>query len=142
MGCDIHLHIEVKIHGKWEHWGNPAIDRNYDLFAVMAGVRNNGDIIPLSEPKGLPANLTTVTQFAYDYEKPDAHSMSWLSLKEIGKVDAYIAGIATTEKRWYDFEYHVLHSYLLGNSFAGIGTYPEDRPKGINDVRFIFWFDN
>lgn len=27
MGCDIHLHIEVKINGAWEHYATPRVDR-------------------------------------------------------------------------------------------------------------------
>jgi len=142
MGCDIHLHIEVKLNGNWEHWGNPNIDRDYRLFAVMAGVRNNYKIIPISEPKGLPNDLTRITQYASDYEGIDGHNYSWLNSKEIVKLEAYVRRIANKENRWWDLEAHILHSYLLGNLFGGIETYPEDRPKEITDVRFIFWFDN
>ena len=33
MGTDMHLHIELKIDGRWEHWSAPRIDRNYEFFA-------------------------------------------------------------------------------------------------------------
>ena len=62
MGCDIHMYAEVKnTHtNKWEKVGNvfksdysfkedelidePYEMRNYTLFSVLAGVRNNGEI--------------------------------------------------------------------------------------------------
>ena len=40
MGCDIHLHAEIKVNGKWEHYAHPHIRRDYRLFAKMASVRN------------------------------------------------------------------------------------------------------
>lgn len=139
MGCDIHLHIEVKLNGKWEHWANPGVERSYMLFAKMAGVRNNWDIKPLSEPKGLPSDLTTVTQFIADYDGPDGHSHSWLNAKEIEALGEFTKTPEMLnyyrKDRWLDLNAHVLRgSYLCGNSF-------ESRPKGITDVRFVFWFD-
>lgn len=43
MGCDIHLHIEIKMNGLWRHYSMPHIERDYCLFGVMAGVRGNKD---------------------------------------------------------------------------------------------------
>ncbi len=37
MGCDIHLHTEVKIANVWHRYGCPSVDRNYRVFAKMAG---------------------------------------------------------------------------------------------------------
>lgn len=34
------------------------IDRNYELFSILANVRNNGEIIPISEPRGFPKNAS------------------------------------------------------------------------------------
>jgi len=39
MSCSIHLHIEVKVDGTWEHYGEPSINSNYQLFEKLAGVR-------------------------------------------------------------------------------------------------------
>lgn len=88
MGCDIHPHVEVRRNGIWEHhdWRAPLVEgtyndgsprtnydalfvhplyisRNYNLFAILADVRNGygfagvktGDRYkPISEPRGLP----------------------------------------------------------------------------------------
>ena len=78
MGCDIHVHFEIKLNGKWEHYSNPSIDRNYELFAKMADVRNDYEnpIIPISFPKGLPKDLSVVTKFEVDHWGSDGHSHS------------------------------------------------------------------
>ena len=86
MGCDIHMYAEIRKENKWEkvgrifenpwysedreesEWNTPLTDepydgRNYDLFAILADVRNGrgfagcvtGDRFnPIAEPKGLP----------------------------------------------------------------------------------------
>lgn len=145
MGCDIHLHIEVKIAGEWRHWAAPGIDRDYMLFAKMAGVRNHWRIKPIAEPKGMPDNLTFVTDFECKREGLDGHSHSWLDIHEIEQLAKYVEETLKEEQggSWLSIEHHILKgSYLCGNSFAGLLKYPEDSPKEIEDVRFVFWFDN
>lgn len=146
MGCDIHLHIEVKINGKWEHWGAPSVQRWYELFEKMAGVR--GDVRnAISPPKGLPEDMTTLTKLAATYDGKDAHSHSWLGTEEIMQLEDWLKKQARGE--WInDLEHHILHSYLFGNSFTGHKRYPEDSKYrldagiDVQDVRFVFWFDN
>lgn len=90
MGCDIHGFAEVKRNNKWEKVGDvfkypyydekdeidkynkPLTDsfysgRNYDLFAILADVRNGYGFAgvktgegfnPISEPKGLPEDIS------------------------------------------------------------------------------------
>jgi hypothetical protein len=63
MGCDIHLYIEYKSKNvefdgykhKWQSFGgriNPG--RNYAMFALMADVRNYGELTVLFEQRGMP----------------------------------------------------------------------------------------
>lgn len=69
MGCDIHIWTEIKSKetGKWEvskqdvfpdgdtrKTSSPFDRRSYGLFALLADVRNNAGLTPISEPKGLP----------------------------------------------------------------------------------------
>ena len=139
MGCDIHLHIECKINGEWYHYNHPDVKRDYDLFAKMAGVR--GDIDPISEPRGLPDDITFLTQFdAEVHWGIDGHSHSYLTVEEIQRL-----------KEWYEtqlppaaplFRFYDIFGFLFGNSFDGILKYPNDYPFGVEDVRFVFWFDN
>lgn len=79
-------------------WGSPYSihpyeNRNYDVFAILAGVRNgigfagvdlgNG-FNPIAEPRGFPSDLS-------DYMKHKAeevvHTPSWLSLDELNAYD-------------------------------------------------------
>jgi hypothetical protein len=144
MGCDIHVHIEVRIDGVWEHYAHPSVSRNYVLFAKMAGVRNyQKKIAPISKPKGVPSNMTKITRLDLEAWDTDAHSVSWFDLQDIMKLEEWLK-----EQDWggvlkNDLEYGVLRTYLFGNSFSGLVKYPEDiRIPGLEDARFIFWFDN
>jgi hypothetical protein len=61
MGCDIHAYIEYKEKEgeEWRSFGHEYfyLCRDYDMFAVMAGVRNYKEYEPVSEPKGLPEDI-------------------------------------------------------------------------------------
>jgi hypothetical protein len=143
MGCDIHLHIEIKVNGKWEHFAAPSVNRWYELFEKMAGVC--GDIEnAISVPKGLPQDLSALTQHIYDYEKRDAECASYLTGNEIVELSEWLDkyGKQVNAVINYDLESGILKTYLLGNSFAGFYKYPEESPEWIEDVRFVFWFDN
>ena len=107
MGCDIHLYTEKlrTINGKkqWvccDHFTfNPYYgadkyekqfthisiydDRNYSAFAALANVRNDGYIEPISEPRGLPNDVSTYIKNESDYWDCDGHSHSWLTAKEL-----------------------------------------------------------
>lgn len=79
MGCDIHLHQEVKIGKKWHHYNAPRIGRNYELFAKMIGVRNYGTIEPISTVKMLPDDLSKITKIDLEHWGSDGHSSSWFN---------------------------------------------------------------
>lgn len=139
MGCDIHLHAEVKIGGQWHHYSAPTtLRRNYRLFAFMANVRNDDDIVPLAMPRGLPSDITAVTAIDLEIWRLDGHSHSWLNAEEIGKVETFI------EDNLYDTPADSWQSnrdffgYFFGNDFGQRDPWPE----GVEDVRFVFWFDN
>ena len=137
MGCDIHIHAEVKINGKWEHYDQPDCDRDYQLFERMAGVR--GDVKnAISKPRGLPKNATRLTKFDAKNWDGDGHSHSWLSAKEISALAEWEEKRSQSrtclDRKW--------DQWLFGNSYSGFTKYPQDRVKGIEDVRFVFWFDN
>lgn len=88
MGCDIHMHTERLVGGTWRHHGTgPYDDRNYEAFAVLAGVRNQYGIRPISEPRGIPANVSPETAEALAEWSGSAHSMSWLMLAELQAYD-------------------------------------------------------
>lgn len=127
MGCDIHLHVEIKDGVKWKHLCSPDPGRSSSMFAMMANVYNDGDIEPISEPRGLPDDVTDETKMEYDdwnYFAP-----SWLSDKEIAILrDRY----AEYMKR----EWQVYNSDITRDAFNI--EYPNPNGK----LRLVFWFDN
>ena len=135
MGCDIHLHAEVKIAGKWEHYAMPDCRRDYALFERMAGVRGNV-ANAISAPRGIPKNATTVTKFDRKRWGSDGHSHSWLSAKEISGLREW------DDKRGGGWDSKEWDQWLFGSYYSSFVKYPDDRPDGLQDVRFIFWFDN
>ena len=105
MGTDIHLSAEVaRYDGNgnqigWDWLPCPVIDaehrrgewysnRNYLVFAMLADVRNgygfagtptHSPIVPISEPRGVPDDITAETLAILSEE----HSASWMMLNEI-----------------------------------------------------------
>lgn len=57
MGCDIRIFVEYYNH-RVGQWGKPfevEVNRNYDMFGILAGVRSL-DYEPIDEPRGVPAD--------------------------------------------------------------------------------------
>ena len=116
MGTDITMFAEVRKNKKWtkvgdvfknpwyhedgiiDKWNQPYTDhpydgRNYDLFAILADVRNGTGFAgcktsygfnPISEPKGLPEDVTDeVRELLWD----DGYANSYDTLKELKDYD-------------------------------------------------------
>lgn len=129
MGCDIHLHVEIKVGGKWLHYNAPDIDRNYRLFTKMAGVRaRDNEINPIAQPRGLPPDASETTQWEAKRWELDGHSHSYLTSAELTELRNW--GLGDT------------FGYLCGSSLDGMMEYPTSYPPDLEDVRFVFWFDN
>jgi hypothetical protein len=109
-------------------------ERNYFLFAILANVRNQDHLmIPISTTRGLPDDVSPKIKILSDYEGIDAHSHSWLTVKEI--ID-------------YDWDRESIYN---GKKFT-----PRDCCKefinefipkilklaAAQDLRLVFWFDN
>jgi hypothetical protein len=131
MGCDIHAHLEVKINGAWEHLNIVGMSRNYRAFAKMANVRNNGEIEPISKPRGIPSNASVVTRYMRDSYGLDGHSESWLSLDEMRELAKWVT-IDDPDK-------YAAHKWFR-NQF-GIYAFEGSDPY-FDDYRLVFWFDN
>lgn len=147
MGCDIHFHSEVKRGGIWHHHSEKSISRNYVLFAKMAGVRNYDNAIkPISIPKGMPKDAIELTRLHAEKYGADGHSHSWLSAQEIWGLHKFIRSESNPldwfgENPWW-WE-HQNMPYFMGNHMDGFVEYPlEWAQYGIEDVRYIFFFDN
>lgn len=134
MGCDIHLHAEIKVGGQWHHYSHPQIDRDYQLFGKMAGVRDR-DETPIAEPRGIPDDATFTTKL--DYAHDQGHTPSWLSSSEIHEI---IEWMGKREKEWYSPELEQF-GFLFGNGWLVDGK-DHGHPKELEDVRWVFWFDS
>lgn len=152
MGCDIHIVCEVKQVGAgWvsvkdaifdNHYadiiGQPAKTcspfdfRDYDMFACLAGVRNDYHAaMPISEPKSLPNDASAYTMELYNDWIGDAHGASYLTLRELVEFD-YSQQFGTSGKTYREI--------IGGKFFADIEKMKE--LGGLDDVRVVFFFDN
>jgi hypothetical protein len=139
MGCDIHGTIEKKVGDKWIMVNRlshdlPALNRNYERFGALAGVRATGG----PKPKGIPLDVSESTKLFIDYWGRDGHSHSYLDLKRAASI-------------FLKTEYDSIH--FLSNSnrhfpvtdsdpvsyYFGVEEY--EYGKG-EEYRLVFWFDN
>ena len=138
MGCDIHAYFEIKVNGKWLLYDQPNIERNYQLFSKMAGVR--GDEDPLSVPKGFPTDASEVVTLEYNWWGTDGHTHSWFNADEISKIIKYHESIVPKENLFrVSFEQWF---YLYGNEWEHFRESRSEYPEEIEDIRLVFWFDN
>lgn len=146
MGCDIHMCVEVLKAGVWteaNHFTkNKYFDecpyeeeyelayllerRDYTLFSVLANVRTRADnIIPISDPKGLPANISDLVKFEFMDMAEDAHSASHLTLHEL-----------KCSKHFDILKELIVLLTQRQNEFSVYGEEKDDK------IRIVFWFDN
>lgn len=147
MGCDIHLYVEHRVDGVWqsadkwtkdkwtEHESIMSVDyddqfytgRNYELFAMLAGVRNRFDIVPISDPRGFPDDISP--QLA---ELDVDHSASWLTLAELLAYDwtqtVTMSGwVGVTEWAWWrDHPKEGPRSYSQGVGGGNVHHLPKE----------------
>lgn len=138
MGCDIHTLVEYKHNGEWItvdtlhgihapslrsetfDWVQPYIEqRNYGLFAQMAGVRGDGP-----EPRGLPDDLSQTARYMVEQWGGDAHSHSWLPIREVTDLLNRHLGMDRGADHYFNLEW--------------VGDYGAT----LDNHRLVFWFDN
>lgn len=98
--------------------------RNYDMFSLLAGVRDYGDCAPISKPRGLPEDVSEYIKYLSDRWGCDGHSHSYYTLKELNR---HMDKIKKYGESYYE-------------KFSAIMSLCEGTPK--EDIRFVFWFDN
>lgn len=95
MGTDIHG-VFQRFNGRARKWvdvpSNYEFGRHYQLFAVLAGVRNGrgfagvstGDpVVPIAEPRGLPEDFEVENGSDHAGVGMGDHTYSWLTGEEI-----------------------------------------------------------
>lgn len=183
MGCDIHMFAEKKKNGKWKQmreefrqdaWGgdgkyysdHPYEGRNYELFALLADVRNRDGIKPFSEPKGIPEDASDSYREIVEDWSCDGHSHSFFTLAELIKFNSSELsaqevfdtsviiskdneGNTTSTAAWTNAEHHgQVGSRKLFSTFKDeknpIDTIIEQfkYEEDMNNVRVVFFFDN
>jgi hypothetical protein len=97
--------------------------RNYYLFGILAGVRYDR-IEPISEPRGVPNDISEAYKEQLNQWEGDAHSKSYLTLKELLDVD------------WSKYETEYISDFLT--TIERMKEVDPDPEK----VRCLFFFDN
>lgn len=163
MGCDIHHFVEIKnkaIKGVWLdatlYSRNPFFDlgdeepefittrtpcskRNYELFSLIADVRNYNDNFCLSEPKGLPEDISSHIQSHFDEAPEDYHSASYFTLKELEdfynqeKDNFFKNAVLDIDKK-----HELILPLITELKFIADSHFIRDT----EDIRIVFWFDN
>lgn len=139
MGMDIVCHVEIKVNGKWLHYSQPRIPRDYALFSRL-GARND-DLPRLVESRGIPEDATESTMFCYRHDEEDAHHDTWLTSDEWSQIIDEFFDFGTYRKRkptgnCYEMDFF---GFLFGNGWHT--KYKDDWEHGVEDYRVIFWFD-
>jgi hypothetical protein len=138
VGCDIHMWAEVKKNNKWKKVGKvfknqyyrlgeqskvdedgyewnpeftdqPYQSRNYDLFAILANVRNGSGFAgcdtgdgfkPIAMPRGIPRDVSVEARIELEKYGVDGHSHSYFTLAEL--LDYDWEGQKTKHRGWVD----------------------------------------
>lgn len=160
MGCDIHLFIEYKSPGltRWISFGRDMdLDRHYELFAHLAGVRSGG-IEPVVQPRGRvpdPAYQSQDTDRKYISESESegtvspANAQRWVDSGSSEYIDIDGRHVWVTHPDWHT------HTWLTPDEFekaldlghAGVGYRAvlaalRCFEQAGCDARVVLWFDN
>lgn len=102
MGCDIHGFVEVKLYdfGEWYDCIDirSIVGRNYDMFALLFGVRNYAAYIPIAPNRGLPELVSERAKKEFEEWDVDAHSPSWITWKEIQNINWHGQGTQVADR--------------------------------------------
>lgn len=171
MGCDIHEHFEIRTEGGWKriqvlpelgwntstpeqeeaYWRLPLfIGRDYDLFAVLAGVRNRLNLLPIASPRGLPDDVSDEVREDWNQAQrfPEVHSPSWLSLYELLTFDwdqsvIHLESIVEQDTRWVRPELVTYRDVISENRFVAEGLAQlQEFVADPSNLRMVFWFDS
>ena len=120
MGCGINLWVEVRDETVWRfanpwriescddeewlEWQRPYERPNYFLFGILAGVRNQEFVHPISAPRGDPANLSDTGQrIILEWASDPLFALSWLGANELlthnWETPIQLSGFVTAQER-------------------------------------------
>lgn len=142
MGAMIHAHIEVKKDAQWFHYAAPAFRRDYELFALIAGVRAEGrlaDVQRIATGYGLPEDMSEVTRICREQDSGyGIHDEGYMTAADVKALQEALytrhPEVRRTGIDEMDLEYSIFKTYVNGGTLAA--------HEGWDDLRVIFWFDN
>lgn len=170
MGCDIHGTYERKGHYGWVNSGDPDIGRDYNIYGIIANVRNRG--VPfIAEHRINLFDENELWHFSDAYRalceewSGDGHSHSYVTLKELKEYDTTQTYKSTQLITGKDESGNITSvcSWTNGKHFGEVGeisvfgVFGDDRWKKLisygenirnfhnltdEQVRFVFFFDN
>ena len=111
--------LNTSLEKRWMVIDEPYDGRNYYLFSKLAGVRNYNNIDCISEPRGVPDDLSLFYEIKTNQWEGDGHSHSYFYLSELLEHD-----FSEISPDFSDFV----------ESFRG--------KEDIDDYRIVFFFDN
>ena len=123
MGCDIHAFIE----DRRECVAELFLNRDYDLFSLFAGVRNQeSKIMPVFPARGFPiSEISWRAKNRYLERESDFHSASYFNYDDICKV-------LSRCKFDDDFDKNTINTV----------EWIVKTMTNLEKPRLIFWFDN
>lgn len=141
MGCDIHVHREVRCDGQWkcleDYYEDDGevflsaryIDRNYMLFGLLAEVRSKVSLAFTA--RGLPDDVSEQIQLESNEWDSDGHTHSWLDLRELHEKQTEL--LLSSEQLTQE-------CLTCLQKFLGELEWPKDVSP--QNCRIVFWFDN
>jgi len=162
MGCDIHLHVEVKApEGRWSHALSQYCPRNYVLFGHLAGVRHAPLYYP--EPQGFPKDASyqvieayteeIVDDEEYNEENPQIRKSDFEKYLEKGYVKVFderrIVGRdwhTASHLNFWTFEMQLSRAERESSAvfleYQALANYMNTFESVGRETRVVFWFDN
>ncbi len=102
MGTDIYGWVEFQDQdtGTWQHCIDISllIDRDYDAFGCLFGVRNYACFRPIAANRGLPADVSTQVRFDTEEIGEYASDHTWVNLAELRAIDRDEVALGVDER--------------------------------------------
>ena len=110
--------------------------RNYNVFAMLANVRNYGYAhVAIDTPRGLPHDASDLIKTESQKWGVDGHSHSYLTVKELLDYNWDRTAYYNNAKMVYKNEAGIFYDWSLPKLKELAGD-------NLESVRIVFWFDN
>lgn len=146
MSVSMKFHAEVKINGVWNHYTTKKINNELGLYqALDVDMELDSIEVIIPQSKGLPNDLCQLTLFDKNLYERYCFGHSWMNSDEIALLYKWID---SESKEKEDGEYASCYGrigayyfgYLFGYDWSSFLANDIDI-DGIEDVRFIYWFE-